>query len=530
MMLKRTIKLSIFFGSICLLLFSQQSKVIAITETGIMINLGSEAGVRVGMTGKIYYEVSISGEKKPIYIAKFEIIKTNKDSSEARIIQKSEEVKLGYFVRLDQDLDKLKIEAQAAKNRQREQEVVNKLEEEKRAAADDAAWQMAAGIGTAEAFGRYLKDYPSGRHAAEAKQKAGLEAEASKQAEEAERQRRVEEARRGAEPIAGQVWAEKVTGMEFVWVPGGEFDMGSNSGDNYEKPVHRVYVEGFWMGKYEVTQGQWKTIMGSNPANFKSGDNYPVDTVSWDNVQDYIRQLNSRTGERFRLPTEAEWEYACRAGTTGERYGNLDEIGWYLDNAGKETHPVGQKLPNAFGLYDILGNVIEWCQDWYGSYSSGYVRNPSGPSSGLGRVCRGGSGSAWAQRVRAAGRDGVAPSFRGGGLGFRLARTGESKVKQGQLIPFNQCDTPPTLVRRVEPEYPSMVKEMQINCQVTLNALIDETGSVIRTEILKPADNPYGFERVAQDAVMKWKYKPAIKEGVFVKVWMPIVLSFMTNK
>jgi formylglycine-generating enzyme required for sulfatase activity len=232
-------------------------------------------------------------------------------------------------------------------------------------------------------------------------------------------------ARTSVKPEATQVWKEPVTGIEFVWVPGGGFDMGSNSADGlaFEKPVHRVYVEGFWMGKYEVTQGQWKTIMGSNPSNFKSGDNYPVDTVSWDDIQIFIARLNSRTGITFRLPTKAEWEYACRAGTKEDRYGPLDNIAWYDFNSGKKTHPVGQKQPNFFGLYDMLGNVFEWCQDWYGSYSSGYAKNPEGPSSGSFRVLRGAGFGYIASQVRAAIRYGLDPSGRDISHGFRLVRS-----------------------------------------------------------------------------------------------------------
>ncbi|MCJ7681374.1 MAG: formylglycine-generating enzyme family protein [Candidatus Aminicenantes bacterium] len=181
--------------------------------------------------------------------------------------------------------------------------------------------------------------------------------------------------------------------MEFVWVPAGEFQMGPNSNEAYnaEEPVHRVALDGFWMGKYEVTQGLWKQLMSKNPALFKSRDNYPVEKVSWDDTQEFISRLNSRTGQRFRLPTEAEWEYACRAGMTRDRYGNLYDIAWYDGNSGNKIHPIGQKKANALGLYDMLGNVFEWCQNWYGSYSSGDVRNPSGPSSGSFRVLRGGS-------------------------------------------------------------------------------------------------------------------------------------------
>ena len=214
--------------------------------------------------------------------------------------------------------------------------------------------------------------------------------------------------------------------IEMIYIPPGEFMMGSDAGEYYEWPVHRVRItKGFWLGKYEVTQGQWRDVMGSNPSYFKEGDNYPVEQVSWNDVQSFIQRLNQLTGRAFRIPTEAEWEYACRAGTTGERYGNLDDIAWYNENSGSSTQTVGRKQPNAFGLYDMLGNVKEWVQDWYDStyYSRSPVDDPPGPSSGDYRVWRGGSWRTDARYVRAAYRGFYPPSEAHNFLGFRLART-----------------------------------------------------------------------------------------------------------
>ncbi|MDB4444681.1 PEGA domain-containing protein, partial [bacterium] len=158
-----------------------------------------------------------------------------------------------------------------------------------------------------------------------------------------------------------EVWRESVTGMEFVWVPGGCYEMGCGSWtsdcDGDEKPVHEVCVDGFWMGKYEVTQGQWKLVMGSNPSHFKKGDNYPVELVSWNDAKGFKRKLSSmnRGKYTFRLPTEAEWEYACRSGGQPEEYAggsDVDRVGWYLDNSGHSTHPVGTKTANGLGIYD----------------------------------------------------------------------------------------------------------------------------------------------------------------------------------
>ena len=186
--------------------------------------------------------------------------------------------------------------------------------------------------------------------------------------------------------------------FDMVYVEGGTFTMGATSeqgSDAYsdESPAHSVTVSDFYIGKYEVTQAQWRAVMGSNPSKFK-GDNLPVEQVSWNDIQKFITKLNTMTGKTFRLPTEAEWEYAARGGNQSKGYkysgsNTLDNVAWYYNSGGK-THPVGQKQPNELGLYDMSGNVWEWCQDWYGSYSSSSQTNPTGPSSGSYRVLRGG--------------------------------------------------------------------------------------------------------------------------------------------
>ena len=218
-------------------------------------------------------------------------------------------------------------------------------------------------------------------------------------------------------------------GMEFVLVPAGEFQLGSTSPEagSDERPVTQVRISAaFWIGKHEVTRGQWEAVMGSNPSYFdECGSDCPVERVSWDDVQEFVQKLNEREGgERYRLPTEAEWEYAARAGTTGDRYAAiLDLIAWYSGNSGNRTHLVGQKAPNAFGLHDMLGNVWEWVQDWYGGYPGGSVTDPRGPGSGSDRVIRGGSWLYGARYCRASFRYYNTPGGRTGGLGFRLLRT-----------------------------------------------------------------------------------------------------------
>ena len=220
---------------------------------------------------------------------------------------------------------------------------------------------------------------------------------------------------------------ETFDGVEFVWVPPGQFQMGSTSSeaDDDEQPVTQVRISrGFWMGKYEVTQAQWEAVMGSNPSSITNcGGDCPVEEVSWEDVQEFIGKLNARSGGRpYRLPTEAEWEYAARAGTTEERYGDLDEIAWYVSNSGGTPHRVGEKAANAWGLHDMLGNVWEWVQDWYGSYPGGSVTDPTGPGSGSFRVFRGGSWLDGARFSRSAYRIGWRPGLRYFDLGFRLLR------------------------------------------------------------------------------------------------------------
>ena len=206
--------------------------------------------------------------------------------------------------------------------------------------------------------------------------------------------------------------------MTFVWCPAGSFTMGSANEDNDEKPPHKVTLrEGFWMAKTEVTQKQWTSVMGSNPSHFRKGDDYPVENVSWNMCQEFC----AKTG--LALPTEAQWEYACRAETTGDYggTGDLETMGWYSENSGGETHPVGRKQPNKWGLYDMHGNVWEWCADWYGDYPSELVTDPTGPIQGSIRVYRGGSWFSYARRCRSAHRGGSDPGFRFNRLGLRVA-------------------------------------------------------------------------------------------------------------
>lgn len=219
--------------------------------------------------------------------------------------------------------------------------------------------------------------------------------------------------------------------IEMVWVSGGTFTMGATSEQGSdawddEKPAHSVTLSGYYIGKYEVTQAQWKAVMGNNPSSFK-GDNLPVESVSWNEVQEFIKKLNQMTGKSYRLPTEAEWEYAARGGNNSRGYkysgsNNIGSVAWYYDNSGSTTHPVGSKSPNELGIYDMSGNVREWCQDRWASnyYSSSPQRNPQGSASGSDRVLRGGCWDNDARNCRVSCRSYVSPYSGGYYLGFRL--------------------------------------------------------------------------------------------------------------
>ncbi len=235
----------------------------------------------------------------------------------------------------------------------------------------------------------------------------------------------------------------------MVFVKGGKFLMGSHSTEadrSDDELQHEVELSDFYIGKYEVTQKQWRDVMGDNPSYFKNCDNCPVEQVSWNEIQEFIKKLNQQTGRNYRLPTEAEWEYAAKGGIKSSKFAyagvadksNLDkyanfcdqncEYNWKTESSNdgyKGTAPVGKLLPNELGLHDMSGNVWEWCSDWYGSdyYKSSAAKNPTGPNSGSDRVIRGGSWYYYPQNCRAADRSSVTPGNRSYSFGFRLART-----------------------------------------------------------------------------------------------------------
>ena len=242
------------------------------------------------------------------------------------------------------------------------------------------------------------------------------EAEAQRQAEaEIQRQREAEIQRQREEEANRKKILDRLV-ANMVYVAGGTFWMGANPGDseasNYEKPRHQVTLSGFSIGKYEVTQEEWEFVMGSNPSDFK-GKKRPVDNVSWNDCQAFIRKLNAMTGKRFRLPTEAEWEYAARGGNKSQGYlysgsNSIDNVAWYKGNSGNTNHDVGGKQPNELGLYDMSGNVQEWCND-------------KGSASFVIRAVRGGGWFFNAKDCRVSCLTYCEPGDKSGGIGFRLA-------------------------------------------------------------------------------------------------------------
>jgi formylglycine-generating enzyme required for sulfatase activity len=216
--------------------------------------------------------------------------------------------------------------------------------------------------------------------------------------------------------------------IAMVYVQGGTFTMGCTSEQDFNdcrQPTHQVSLSSFQIGKYEVTQAEWEAVMGSNPSKFKGCPNCPVESVSWNDIQDFIIRLKAKTGKKYRLPTEAEWEYAARGGnrSRGNKYSgsnNFDEVAWHSHTSGNKTHLVAGKKPNELGIYDMSGNVYEWCSDWYGDYSSSSKTNPNGPSSGSNRVLRGGSWYFNPQACRVSDRSYFDPVSRINDIGFRL--------------------------------------------------------------------------------------------------------------
>ena len=250
--------------------------------------------------------------------------------------------------------------------------------------------------------------------------------EIAKGAEKKEIEKKLAEAKEKQKPKSHTLLED--LGIEMITIEGGSFIMGSEDGDKDEKPIHEVNLSTFQLAKTPITQKQWEKVMGKNPSYFTGCPDCPVEKVSWNDTQEFLQKLNQQTGQSFHLPTEAQWEFAARGGNLSKGYsyagGNdPNEVAWHSKNAGYKTHPVGQKKPNELGLYDMSGNVWEWCQDWYDSYPSGPQTDPIGPTSGDKRVIRGGSWLRYASVLRVAYRGRWYPDRGDDYIGFRPART-----------------------------------------------------------------------------------------------------------
>jgi formylglycine-generating enzyme required for sulfatase activity len=240
-----------------------------------------------------------------------------------------------------------------------------------------------------------------------------------------------------------QINHAQVINPDMVYVPGGKFKMGSTHGGSDEKPVHEVVLDDFYIGRFEVTQFQWRQIMvgDTNMCYFEGCDSCPVERVSWNDARKYIRILNEKSGMNYRLPTEAEWEFAAKGGMHSKGYkysgSNTDTtVAWKVGNSDSKTHPVGRKKPNELGIYDMTGNVFEWCADWYAPawYQVSPAKNPTGPVEGVFRIIRGGSWFYDHTGLASSDRESANPSFRYGYVGFRLCRSLGTRT-QGQEKP-----------------------------------------------------------------------------------------------
>jgi formylglycine-generating enzyme required for sulfatase activity len=380
-----------------------QGEISAVDGENIRIDVGSEAGLKVGDQGKVFYTVLVGKERQPqpVYVASFTITRVEQESSVAKV-EKAQGVIMGGYL----------VEVTAAE-----------------APAEQAPVVQAPVVQTpTEPAKTEEKPTP---------------------AKVVKKKRVVKRAIK-----AGEVWRDPRLGMSFVWVPEGCFEMGCGDWmagcSDSEKPPHKVCLNGFWIGRHEVTQQQWRRLMGNNPSDAKRcGNQCPVEEVSWNEAVDFARKLSAKTGYLFRLPTEAEWEYACRSRGKKQPYAggeSVDALAWYKENADGSPHTVGRKLPNELGIFDMSGNVWEWCLDSFDKdaylkatrtlgnpvyvndkfmdiYSAGYARILGILQGASGyRSVRGGSWKNAADRLRCTDRIKGDADSRRDWLGFRLVR------------------------------------------------------------------------------------------------------------
>jgi formylglycine-generating enzyme required for sulfatase activity len=395
-----------------------QGEVTAVEGENIRIDVGSEAGLKVGDQGKVFYTVLVGKERQPqpVYVASFTITGVEQESSVAKVEKTQGVIMTGYLVEVTS------AEAPAEQT--------------------PVAPAPAAQTPTVQAPVVQAPTEP-----AKTEEKPPSEKPAPPKVV---KKKRV--VKRSLKP--GEVWRDPRLGMSFVWVPAGCFEMGCGDWmtgcSDSEKPPHKVCLNGFWMGRHEVTQQQWRRLMGSNPSDAnRCGNQCPVEEVSWNQAVEFARKLSAKTGYLFRLPTEAEWEYVCRSSGKNQPYAggvSADALAWYKENADGGPHAVGRKLPNDLGIFDMSGNVWEWCLDSFDKdaylkatralgnpvyvndrfmdiYGAGYARILGMLQGASGnRSVRGGSWKNTADRLRSTDRIKGDADSRRDWLGFRLIR------------------------------------------------------------------------------------------------------------
>lgn len=344
---------------------------------------------------------------------------------------------------------------------------------------------------------------------------------------------------------------------EMIFVEGGTFQMGDSSWSSDGRPVHSVTLSAFNIGKYEVTQAQWKAVMGNNPSSFSGCEDCPVERVSWNDVQDFIRKLNAQTGKNYRLPTEAEWEYAAKGGKSSKGYtysgsNDLNSVAWTIDNSGRKTHAVGGKQANELGVYDMAGKVWEWCSDWYDAYNSYSETNPTGALSGQNRVRR---GCGWYYNggvCSASLRYWDKPDYRINDCGFRLVLPAEEENIEGKITEPIEIKTPSeenknesmvfvsddfaeypggdaALYKFISDNlvYPEDAIENGIEGKLFVKFVVDVEGTAKDFTIMKSVPGGQSLEVAAIEVCKKFpKFIPPMRNGKPIKTYFILPINF----
>jgi TonB family protein len=337
---------------------------------------------------------------------------------------------------------------------------------------------------------------------------------------------------------------------EMVFVEGGAFQMGSNLGEVNEQPVHEVTLSSFFIGKYEVTQKQWVAIVGNNPSGKKNCEDCPVEQVSWDNIQLFLEKLNAQTGKNYRLPTEAEWEFAARGGVNSKGVefsgsNNIDSVGWYFNNSRKEGAAVGQKRGNELGIFDMSGNVWEWCSDWFGEYKNDAEENPMGVASGNWKIVRGGAWNNTPRLCSVHKRNWLNKDLGSPDIGFRLVLDVEKEsIEESDKKSIDVEKEDVVYYAEQEAEYPGGMSAMlhfiaqnlvypedavenEIIGKVVLKFVVDVDGTVGNITIEGGVAGGHSLEQAAIEVCKKLpKFKPAMQNGKPVKSYFLLPINF----